>query len=1848
MSSNEFVLFSQDKISYKHKFYILMDLLITNQNSSRSEALFFMLIFYTQMISGFFSEFLGIFDPKNSTSDKIFNYIEKIFRVRDLFVNKYSSFKTILVILLIILIFFSIHFAVTCYKIKRTSFYSYTETILNFYIKFMIYIGSNIMFDLAFCNFCLEDKNPYFKGVSCTIKDNYFPAIISVFMFIISSFFTVIIQFFYCDAMYLSTSFYSRIACNYELYTSLNTIVYSFLLTQVTSLSKETFLFYNIIMSGIQLNFFIKHYPFYDKTTNIYAGLFHILYFWTSIFFLIFAYIDYQEKGIIYIVSSIIILYFYFNLKYKIEENVFLDTPFYKINNRFYLLYYIKNLIDKMNHLEENPEDKALLSGIMQMHVLECPNKKCISKSKQRLYLPITNEWSDRSKLFIEDRVFMINFIITISTYFININSYSPDLIINLSLYYLEIIGNFCLAMFYYKKAKEMKMTLQEQFSFERLRLKISKLLNEKLKPPNEPCPNLDELDATMYFKYEDISQTLVDEINNDINLSLEFWKIFRRSQLDYRKKIDFNKIFHLTDKIRITKEKIESLWKKLLEIYNGVNELFDLYFDYVEQINDDDLKKRDLEGLKRKSENFSEHIGQNFYTILFNRETGIIIANADKGKEGLIEKTNLEIETIFKYKPEELKGMNLTSLMPKIFSKIHRSFIEKYYQIGERKIIDLKEIKTYGKNKDNAIIVIRLAVKLFPILNDNVYFVGLISKENIDDVIFLDHHFNIQGMSPKLLKTLNCDNKILFQDNDIPFYVICKKFVNFYKIFLQGKKQNLKEKKKQSSVLIELTETSSIKDSMINDPKEKNPLNPENNNKNDIQIENIEINENIELEYEIRLPQFLLDFSNSTNKRLLKIAEQNKAIAAGTLTVEAAAAEGEDDGGNDSNDEFGESDLLVDDNDRINVQEASSSKIESSIKKDTSKFSHFSGNGKENSTSVFSPKNNNNTIKRNSNLNSESTNVVSGVNFNKDVGNVIHINKVDTTTDNITPTPGNTPNGLLKVDNNYNGDSSKINQENSKLDFNKKSDEEKDFIAKVTKYKELFVNGNFEQLEELIDDCNRDSNSKEFKFNFTFDKYKFGVRNISYVVRCIDAKNEGFKSEEETLNEIDSKLIKYKKDKANAIKPLFQVLYNEKEKIIEQQSRVPFLKAENSEFQKLLSLFKDDMIKMSMVHGKKKEEELMDENASQMSHSSFNADLVKKNRIEEIRANLLNNISNFYTLKYIKITVIAIGLLSLAYGVVYVVLFLNIYDNLKDINEFNINLFQTTIWMNNLIGTLISLKALYSDIMENGNYTFNSYINDNKEYFNTMKEFAFIWYENITDQFAYLEDNIGKFINDKKQKQLFWDNQKITYIYKEINDFECFPLAIAQSLSNINSILKNDYFSLSISKENLTSNSLQYIDYITFMGIDNTYDNILPNQFEKLQTMPQILKDFNSDSSQILIIFLLAYSSIMIILCISYAILLHLTNKNMSEGLEKVSKIKLEKIEDTIKKIEGFNVILKQYLERESKNNGGGSGDKKNEEQGGEGTTMNPTTINPNAPSNNLNSNGFNIDTKKFIPLTILNFSYFQTVILFCVLAGFLIPVFILTDNMVNSTNKIINIQEYLYGKIVNATASIVKVKCLMSDCDITTNLNFTDLINIYEVQDIVQALSIFNDIDIFYNRKFLLDACAAVYINNETGYNECLNDELIQSANNTESILKLIDETIDNIYKEQQIKKGNIVTLKDKSQRNFVNYLLYETDSFNLLETIFYKYVIQISDNFSDLCVQNLLSYLNNKKELVIILVIILSTILIGLCIYIEFYFISKLIHLLSVSRCILKIIPTTVINNTPELESWIESKY
>ena len=70
-----------------------------------------------------------------------------------------------------------------------------------------------------------------------------------------------------------------------------------------------------------------------------------------------------------------------------------------------------------MNY-NNNPKNITLLDRIIRMHYLECAGEICPIKIGDKLYLPLTNEWTDRSKSHIIDKVFLYNLIIIIMKYF--------------------------------------------------------------------------------------------------------------------------------------------------------------------------------------------------------------------------------------------------------------------------------------------------------------------------------------------------------------------------------------------------------------------------------------------------------------------------------------------------------------------------------------------------------------------------------------------------------------------------------------------------------------------------------------------------------------------------------------------------------------------------------------------------------------------------------------------------------------------------------------------------------------------------------------------------------------------------------------------------------------------------------------------------------------------------------------------------------------------------------------------------------------------------------------------------------------------------------------------------------------------------------------------------------------------------------------------------------------------------------------------------------------------------------------------------------------------------------------
>ena len=83
-------------------------------------------------------------------------------------------------------------------------------------------------------------------------------------------------------------------------------------------------------------------------------------------------------------------------------------------------------------------------------------------------------------------------------------------------------------------------------------------------------------------------------------------------------------------------------------------------------------------------------------------------------------------------------------------------------------------------------------------------------------------------------------------------------------------------------------------------------------------------------------------------------------------------------------------------------------------------------------------------------------------------------------------------------------------------------------------------------------------------------------------------------------------------------------------------------------------------------------------------------------------------------------------------------------------------------------------------------------------------------------------------------------------------------------------------------------------------------------------------------------------------------------------------------------------------------------------------------------------------------------------------------------------------------------------------------------------------------------------------------------------------------------------------------------------------------------MGDYFSRIVKSDLDNYLGDKKGIVIILVIVLVVVMILYSLVFGIIFVNQLVHYLSISRCIMKIIPTSVIIATQDLETWIENKY
>ena len=1761
---NQLTLFLDEELTTKQKFYFFMDLLVSNQSHSRLEIILFFLIFYIQMLSGYFTDRIGVLDKDSSTSDKILYTINKIFRIKSFLSNQKNLYEYIIYIIFVYIIFIYGISALIYYKTDRKTEYNIYHLFINILHKVNIYIFYNISLDFFSVFLCYkENPNELMEEYNCSLNEHLMPFIFSLLTIFIQIFGGIYIQIFNLDSFYLSSSFYAQLSTNYWTYMLLNCVIFSFSLRLVKNITKVIFFIINLFASFALLMYYLKKIIYYDNITHLICGLFHILYFWESIFFFIFNYINISEKGLIFILSSILVCLIFINILNKFERNLFCNTPYYEINNKYYLLFYMKKIINLIQNCNENPSNSILLTGIVKLHMLECPDEKCLTKVKKNIYLPASEEWSDRSKPFIIDKIFLNHVVIAIMEYFISKNYYNAEILINFSYYYLYIIGNVCKCIYYLEKIINIQKTPAENFTFERLKIIISKTFFEKLKPANEPVFNLVDLNCSYYYKYNYYKEKFFNEIIRDLELNEKFWKLYSRK--DNKNIYDFNLIFKTTEKIMITKKNVTKLWEKIHKIYSGVNEVFDFYSEYVEQINDDSILKRNLEEFKRRNENFSDNIQLNYYNLMFKPDVGICIISGDKEKEGEIEKINTEFCKIFKYQKEEILKKNISIIMPKIFGINHQKYIRNFVEIGEKKFLDRNQISLYAMDKDNCIVNIKIVIKIFPVLNNRVLFIGIISPEKVDDLILIDENFYIQGMSKKLLEKLNFINKYLFINNDVPFYMICKNFINFYRTFMKGNKKKLENLNSEEEENSNEPSLNSLTTNKINYKKKETNL------------DNIDINENIDLEYEIKIPRFMINFENYS-----KLCTQLKNV---------------------------EEDSEVED-----IQ--------------TSKT--YLDDSDDNSSLIQKPQTSHKLLRKATTAKTKS---------NKDITFITHDDKI---------TPGNTPNSNFMTkksfnfnnNNNINNINNNINNVNNNI-INKKNIiiDENLFLSKLEYYKKLFQNEEFDELEDLLDNDNNNDSTLIYKFNFTFKKKIYNENKMIYIIKCIDNKNEFINNEsedEDCKNEIikNKKILKSIANKMDLIEKESEIFEEEYEKINENINYFYDNVNKDKKLNELIRDYKMEIKKFSRIHGTEKTEVVDDENASQSSTAGFNSDLSKINRILEIRENTLNNKNNYLTVKYILSIPFIFFIMGILFCILFFYIYRNIFHNLEELDYFHSNYYLLAIRITEIISNIISMKGIIYFQNYDNIEKFHSFIENKNEYFDYLKNTSFQYFENSIVFLFNLEKNLTKYSNEiisETWKKIYVNyNVNISYI-----DLESFPFTISRGLVDSFALLNHETFHFNINISNVSSDVFNEIDYYLFVAIENNYDFTLPYFFTILKSILTKFKDINNGKIIEIYYLLIIYMIIFFIFAGIYLWILFLTDKHLGNGFEKLIKISQNKIDNLLEKIKNFreNSVIKNINKRFSTEIF-----LKHSTIISTNLIVDPKKTNDLLRNNNniINTNEFSLDVHKK-KLSLQNSTYIHFILIIILNIVITLTLFFLMRKLIKSNYRILEIQAYLLGRYLLVSSSTVFVKCFIFPCNYTQILDFQSFFNTKLAYSLFNNLNNFPKFQSYYSNLFLKDACAAAgYQNDEEVYKQCLEKDIVKKINNTDAFLDLILEEVNNLLFEL----GNNLEFYNNDSLG-----LYTSNNYEQLEEAYYYYIVPSLDIVDNNIREGFQDLFDKYQKYILIISAIFLICLVVFIIYIKVFFIPSIKHMLNITKCIIRIIPTSIIYENQDLENWLE---
>jgi hypothetical protein len=149
---------------------------------------------------------------------------------------------------------------------------------------------------------------------------------------------------------------------------------------------------------------------------------------------------------------------------------------------------------------------------------------------------------------------------------------------------------------------------------------------------------------------------------------------------------------------------------------------------------------------------------------------------------------------------------------------------------------------------------------------------------------------------------------------------------------------------------------------------------------------------------------------------------------------------------------------------------------------------------------------------------------------------------------------------------------------------------------------------------------------------------------------------------------------------------------------------------------------------------------------------------------------------------------------------------------------------------------------------------------------------------------------------------------------------------------------------------------------------------------------------------------------------------------------------------------------------------------------------------------------------------------------------------------------------------------------------------------------------------------------------------------DPISVKINDTENLFYEIENLQYNINLEIKYSEG--YSPDNKTQGNYGR-IAFQSNYYKLLEYYYYSYIIYISEVFGKVFRESIYNYAYTNSIKIVILIIFFAISILLYSLYVIFIFTEKLIDYLTISRIILRIIPTNIIFSNNDIKSWIDQK-